>query len=316
MDTIRKSKNQHQKKYIRRQGPVTDYFLTRGEKVFHLFNNMIIYIIMLIVLIPMINVLASSFSSASAVNSGKVYLWPVDFSFEGYDMVFRYPNIWISYGNTIYYTVVGTAINIVMTLIAAYPLSRKGLPFRGFFMFLFTFTMLFSGGMIPTYLVMKTINVTHTRWAMLLPGAISVHNMIIARTFIQNIPEELREAAHLDGCSDTKYFTHVVIPLSTTLISVLTLYYAIGHWNSYFNAFLYLSDRRMMPLQIMLREVLLSTEITADTIMDSETASAIAGMSDLLKYSLIVVASAPILCLYPFLQKYFVKGVMIGSLKG
>ena len=151
---------------------------------------------------------------------------------------------------------------------------------------------------------------------MLLPGAISVYNMIIARTFIQNIPEEMREAAYLDGCSDIRYLLSIVLPLCVTMISVLTLYYAVGHWNSYFNAFLYLTNRDLMPLQILLREVLLASQIKADAVMDGDTAAALAGMSDLLKYSLIVVASAPILCLYPFLQKYFVKGIMIGSLKG
>ena len=176
--------------------------------------------------------------------------------------------------------------------------------------------MLFSGGMIPTYLVMKNIGITNTVWAMLLPGAISVYNMIIARTFIQNIPEEMREAAYLDGCSDIRYLLSIVLPLCVTMISVLTLYYAVGHWNSYFNAFLYLTNRDLMPLQILLREVLLASQIKADAVMDGDTAAALAGMSDLLKYSLIVVASAPILCLYPFLQKYFVKGIMIGSLKG
>lgn len=294
----------------------TDIYLTRSDRIFHVINNIIVSLLFLIVLLPLINVLASSFSSASAVNSGKVLLWPVDFSVIGYEKVFVYPGVWRSYGNTVFYTVAGTAINVIVTLLAAYPLSRRDLPFKGFFMFLFTFTMMFGGGMIPTYLVMKQIGVINTVWAMLLPGALSVYNMIIARTFMQNIPMDLFEAAHLDGCSDARYFTMIALPLSGTMISVLTLYYAVGHWNAYFNAFLYLNNRDLMPLQIILREVLLSTQISADAIVDGDTAAALAGMSDLLKYSLIVVASAPILCLYPFLQKYFVKGVMIGSLKG
>lgn len=294
----------------------TDRFATRGDQVFYFLNNVLIGVIMLIVLVPMINILASSFSSPSAVNSGRVYLWPVEFSLEGYTRVFNYKGVWISYGNTIFYTVVGTAINIVVTLLAAYPLARKTLPFKGFFMFMFTFTMMFSGGTIPKYLVVKNLNMLNSRWAMLLPGALSVYNMIIARTFIQNIPEDLREAAHIDGCSDVRYFFSIVLPLSATMISVLTLYYAVAHWNAYFNAFLYLTGRDKMPLQIILREILLTAQMAQDSIADSDTAAALAGMSDLMKYSLIVVASAPILCLYPFLQKYFVKGVMIGSLKG
>ena len=302
--------------FKRSQLQATDIYLTTADKTFHCVNNIIVAILLLVVLLPLINVVASSFSSASAVNSGRVLLWPVEPSVIGYEKVFTYPGIWLSYGNTLFYTVAGTAINIVMTLLAAYPLSRRDLPFKGPLMFLFTFTMMFGGGMIPTYLGMKQIGVVNTVWAMLLPGALSIYNMIIARTFLQNIPDELFEAAHLDGCSDAKYFTMIALPLSGTMISVLTLYYAVGHWNAYFNAFLYLNDRRMMPLQILLREVLLSTQISADAIVDGDTAAALAGMSDLLKYSLIVVASAPILCLYPFLQKYFVQGVMIGSLKG
>lgn len=304
------------KKRAPEQLSMADLYLTRGDKIFHAVNYTIIGIVVLIVLLPLVNVLACSFSSASAVNSGKVYLWPMDFSLEGYQKVFVYPNILRSYANTFFYTIAGTAINIVMTILAAYPLSRRGLPFKGFIMFLFTFTMMFSGGMIPNYLVMRSLGLTNTRWAMLLPGAISVYNMIIARTFMQSIPDDLREAAYLDGCSDIRYLTSIVIPLSITMLSVLTLYYAVSHWNAYFNAFLYLIDRNLLPLQVMLREVLLSSQIKADSVMDGETAAALAGMSDLLKYSLIVVASAPILCLYPFIQKYFVKGVMLGSLKG
>ncbi len=293
-----------------------DMQLTRSDRIFHAVSGGIITAILLIVLIPLLNVLASSFSSGSAVSSGKVFIWPVDFSLTGYEKVFSYPRIWRSYGNTIFYTVVGTAINIAMTLMAAYPLASRTLPFRGFFMFLFTFTMLFGGGMIPTYLVFKQIGMLNTVWAMLIPGAMSVYNMIIARTFIQGIPADLREAAHLDGCSDARYFFMIVLPLSVTMISVLTLYYAVGHWNSYFPAMMYLSDRDMMPLQILLRDVLLTATIDTASIPDGETAAAMEGMSELLRYSLIVVASAPILCLYPFLQKYFVKGVLIGSIKG
>ena len=314
------SETKLQKKLLRErtadQTSMADIYLTRGDRAFHIVNNTLIFLVTLIVLVPMINVVACSFSKASAINSGKVTLWPVGFNVEAYSMVFNYPLIWNSYGNTFFYTIAGTAINIAMTLIAAYPLARRDLPLRGFFTFLFTFTMMFSGGMIPTYLVYKQIGITNTRWAMLLPGAISVYNMIIARTFIMGIPEELREAAYLDGCSDARYFFSMVIPLSGTMISVLTLYYAVGHWNSYFNAFMYLSDRTMMPLQVLLREVLLSVSFDQSMIADAETMAAMAGMSDLMRYAMIVVASVPILCLYPFLQKYFVKGVMIGSLKG
>ena len=183
-------------------------------------------------------------------------------------------------------------------------------------MFLFTFTMLFSGGTIPNYMLIVNLKLYDTRWAMLLPGAISVYNMIIARTFIQNIPNELYEAASIDGCSDARYFFTMVIPLSVTLLSVLTLYYAVAHWNSYFDAFLYLTNRKLYPLQIVLREILIANSINANEVVDDLTMSAKQGMADLLKFSLIIVSSLPVLVLYPFVKKYFLKGVMIGALKG
>lgn len=286
------------------------------DKAFFAINGAILTVLTLIILIPLIYIVACSFSSPSAVAGGKVTLWPVDFSVEGYRRVFTYPNIWVSYGNTFFYTVFGTLINVVITLLCAYPLARKDLPLKKGIMFLFTFTMLFSGGMIPNYILVKSLGMTNTRWAMLLPNALSVYNMIIARTFIMNIPVDLLEAANIDGCNDTQYFFHVVIPLSGTLISMLVLFYAVGHWNSYFNAFLYLYDKDLMPLQIVLREVLIANSINTDSITDESSFTAIVGMSELIKYALIVVASAPILVLYPFLRRYFVKGVMIGSLKG
>lgn len=290
--------------------------VTREDRIYYLTINILVGAFMLIVLLPLINIVASSFSSPSAVSSGKVLLWPVEFSLEGYETVFENKLIGTAYLNTFFYTVTGTLINLAMTMIAAYPLARRNVPFKGFFMFLFTFTMLFSGGTIPNYMLMIDLHLINTRWAMLLPGAISVYNMIIARTFIQNIPEELYEAASIDGCSDFRYFFTMVIPLSVTLLSVLTLYYAVGHWNAYFNAFLYLSDRKLYPLQIILREILIANTINANEVVDDLTMSSKQGMADLIKYSLIIVSSLPVLVLYPFVKKYFLKGVMIGALKG
>ena len=295
---------------------VTDYYPSKVDCVFYVVNGIVLTALTLIVLIPLIYIMACYFSSAEAVAGGKVTLWPVNFSVEGYKRVFIYPNIWTSYGNTIFYTLAGTLINIVFTLMCAYPLSRRDLPFKNGIMFLFTFTMLFGGGMIPNYLLLKSLGIINTRWAMLIPGALSVYNMIIARTFIMGIPLELLEAADIDGCSDTQYFFHILLPLSGTLISVLILFYAVSHWNSYFNAFLYLYYRELMPLQIILREVLVANTISTDTITDEESFQAIIGMGELLKHALIVVSSAPILMLYPFMRRYFVKGVMLGSLKG
>lgn len=289
---------------------------TREDRLFYLVVNIFVGIFTLIILIPLINIVASSFSSPSAVSSGKVLLWPVDLSLAGYEAVFENKLIGTAYLNTFFYTVAGTLINISMTMFAAYPLARRNVPFKGVFMFLFTFTMLFSGGTIPNYMLMIDLGLINSRWAMLLPGAISVYNMIIARTFIQSIPEELYEAASIDGCSDFRYFFTMVIPLSVTLLSVLTLYYAVGHWNAYFDAFLYLSDRNLYPLQIVLREILIANTINANEVVDDLTMSAKQGMADLIKYSLIIVSSLPVLVLYPFVKKYFLKGVMIGALKG
>ena len=288
----------------------------RGDRTFYAIVNAIVGVFMLIVLIPLVNIVASSFSSPGAVSSGKVLFWPVEFSLDGYKTVFQNKMIGTAYFSTFFYTIVGTMINLAMTMMAAYALARKNLPYKGFFMFLFTFTMLFSGGTIPNYMLIVNLKLYDTRWAMLLPGAISVYNMIIARTFIQNIPNELYEAASIDGCSDARYFFTMVIPLSVTLLSVLTLYYAVAHWNSYFDAFLYLTNRKLYPLQIVLREILIANSINANEVVDDLTMSAKQGMADLLKFSLIIVSSLPVLVLYPFVKKYFLKGVMIGALKG
>ena len=290
--------------------------VAQGDRAFYAIVNAIVGVFMLVVLIPLINIVASSFSSPGAVSSGKVLFWPVDFSLDGYKTVFQNKMIGTAYFNTFFYTIVGTMINLAMTMMAAYALARKNLPYKGFFMFLFTFTMLFSGGTIPNYMLIVNLKLYDTRWAMLLPGAISVYNMIIARTFIQNIPNELYEAASIDGCSDARYFFTMVVPLSVTLLSVLTLYYAVAHWNSYFDAFLYLTNRRLYPLQIVLREILIANSINANEVVDDLTMSAKQGMADLLKFSLIIVSSLPVLVLYPFVKKYFLKGVMIGALKG
>lgn len=290
--------------------------VSAGDRLFYHITEVILGVLLLMVLVPLVYIVASSFSSPSAVSNGRVLLWPVEFSLKGYQTVFENRLIGTAYFNTFLYTVFGTLINLAMTMIAAYPLASRTLPFRGMILFLFTFTMLFSGGIIPNYMLMMNLNLINNRWVMMLPGAISVYNMIIARSFIQNIPAELHEAAAIDGCSDFRYFFTQVLPLSTTLLSVLLLYYGVAHWNSYFDAFLYLSDQKLYPLQIILREILLANSISADLVMDEETMAARQGMADLLKFSLIIVSSLPVLVLYPFLKKYFLKGVMIGALKG
>lgn len=287
-----------------------------GDRFYYTIIYILLISLALIVLYPLVYIVSASFSSPNAVSSGKVLLFPVDFSLEGYKAVFKYDDVFIGYRNTIIYTVFGTLLNVAMTMIAAYPLSRKEMPGNKMITVLFTFTMLFSGGLIPKYLVMQSLGLLDNPLSMILPGAISVTNLIIARTFIKGIPNDLSEAAMLDGCSDAKYFFKIVLPLSKAVMAVLFMYYAVGHWNAYFNAFLYLSNKDLYPLQVFLREILVMNQISADMIADPDSMVIVQGMSDLLKYSLIVVATAPILCIYPFIQKYFVKGVMIGSLKG
>jgi multiple sugar transport system permease protein/putative aldouronate transport system permease protein len=286
------------------------------DKVFYAFVYIFSFLLLLSVLYPMIFIVSASFSSGQAISTGQVKLLPVDPGIEGYKAVFKDRRVPIGYRNTIFYTVVGTLINVFMTLICAYPLARKRLPHRSGITFFFTFTMLFSGGMIPSYILLRDLHLLNTVWAMWLPGAMSIYSMIVTRTFISSaIPEELLEATQIDGCSDIKYFFLFVLPLSKAVIAVIAMMYAVGHWNAYFNAFLYLTKQELYPLQIFLREILVMNQMQND-IVDPETAMAMQGLADLLKYSLIVISSAPILCIYPFFQKYFVKGVMIGSIKG
>ena len=291
--------------------------LSQQDKTYYSVVYTLVTLLTLIVLLPLTNVLACSFSAPEAVASGKVLLWPVNFSVSGYERVFNTDEIWIGYANTLYYTIVGTFVNVFVTMICAYPLARRGLPYKSFFSFLFAFTMLFSGGLVPTYLLARSLHLLNTRWALIIPGAMGVYQMIVTRTFlVANIPQELLEMSQIDGCNDFRFFWSFVLPLSKAVIAVTAMQYAVGHWNSWFSAFLYLSDDKKYPLQMMLRRILVMNQIKASDYVDEETLVAMEGMADLLKYSLIVVATVPILCAYPFIQKYFVKGIMIGSLKG
>lgn len=290
---------------------------SREDRIFNAVIHIIIAALLIIVAYPLIFVVSSSFSSKEAVTNGQVFLWPVQFSLEGYIAVFKKADVLIGYRNTILYTTIGTIINLILTMIAAYPLSRKDLPWGKAITLLFTFTMIFNGGMIPTYMLVKGLGLMNKPLVMVSLHAISAYNLIIARTFIQNnIPGELLEAAKIDGCSDFRYFGQIVLPLSKSVIAVLTLYYAITHWNAYFNAFIYLSDRNYWPLQLFLREILVENQIDASQIVDPELMEAKQGLADLLKYSLIVVSTIPVMLLYPFIQKHFVTGVMVGSVKG
>lgn len=287
----------------------------RSDKIFDVINTLFLIFCVIMIIYPLIYIVSASFSSVQAVTSGKVWLWPVDISLAGYKAVINYPGIWTGYLNSIFYTVLGTTINIILTVLAAYPLSRKDFHGRNFFMFLFTFTMIFSGGIIPTYLVVNKLGLVNTRWAMVIPNAVAVWNVIIARTYFQSsIPKEMLEAARIDGCTDLKFLTSVVLPLSKPILAVLALFYAVMHWNAFFDALIYLKDKNLQPLQMLLRQILVMNEIDM-TNMDVVTATKFQGMRDLVKYSVIIVASVPVLIIYPFVQKYFVKGVMIGAIK-
>ena len=287
------------------------------DKLLYASTDLILLLLLLVVGYPIVYVLSCSFSSGAAVSSGRVLLWPVDFSVEGYKIVFNYKSVWTGFGNTIFYTVVGTALNMFLSVLVAYPLSRPNYQGRGFVTMLFTFTMMFHAGMIPNYLLVSNLGLINSRWALVLVAAISTYNMIIIRTYFKNsIPSELIEAARIDGCSELRTLWSIVLPLSKAVLSVVTLYYAVSHWNSYFNALLYLRDRDLQPLQVILRDILNTTKIDLAQVGDPALLERITGNADLIKYALIVVSSAPIIAAYPFVQKFFQKGVMIGSVKG
>jgi len=264
----------------------------------------------------LVYIISSSFSSPLAVSSGRVWLWPVDFSLRGYQVTLGNPQIITGYANSLFYAFFGTLISVTLTVLLAYPLSRKTFYGRNILMVFLVFTMLFSGGLIPTYLVVKYLGLLNTRWAMLLPQAIAVWQVIITRTFFQaSIPDELVEASQLDGCSDLRFLWSVVLPLSKPIIAVLVLMYAVSQWNSYFDALIYLKSPELYPLQLVLRSILILNTTTSGS-MEASAMVERQQLADLLKYSLIVVASLPVLIIYPFVQRYFVKGMLIGAVKG
>lgn len=291
--------------------------LSKTDKTFYLLVYGGLFLLFFLILYPLVYIVSASFSSAQAVVRGQVWLYPVDPSLEGYKAVFQNKQIWRSYANSIFYMVLGTAISLVLTVMAAYPLSRKDWPGRKFFMGIFTFTMIFNGGMIPTYLMVKNLRMLDTVWAIVLPSAISIYNVIVTRTYFQStITDDLREAAELDGCTDIRFLISVVVPLSGAILAVMTLFYATALWGDYFNALLYLNEQRLYPLQIILRNILILSQIGADMITDIDEIMRREGLRDLVKYAIIVVSSAPMLLIYPFIQKHFVKGVMVGAVKG
>lgn len=288
-----------------------------ADRAFSVFNYLILTIFLLVVAYPLIYVVSASFSEAKAVIGGEVWLWPVRTTVDGYDAIFKHHLIVRSFLNSIFYAVAGSAVSVTLTILAAYPLSRKDLFGRNVIMFLFFFTLLFSGGIIPTYLVVKELGMLNTRWAMILPSALSVFNMIITRTYFQTaIPDELLDAAKIDGASDFRFLRDTVIPLSGPIVAVNLLFYGVAQWNQFFLALLYLTDQKLWPLQLVLREILIQNKISAEMMPDVQELARRQNLRELLKYSLIVVATIPVLIIYPFVQKHFVKGALIGSIKG
>jgi len=285
-------------------------------KLFDAGANAISILIFVIVLYPLIFVVSASFSDPLSVMNGKMWLWPVGFTLDAYKEVLNYDSVWIGYKNSLIYTTVGTLFNIMLTTLAAYPLSRRDLPGRNVFMFLITFTMFFHGGLIPTYLVVRDLELVNTMWALIIPNAIATYNLIVMRTYFQtSIPWELQEASLIDGCSNTRLLIKIILPLSKPIIAVMVLFYAVSHWNAYFNALIYLRDEDLYPLQLVLREILIVNQSMDGAGGDfGMTEKLLLGES--IKYALIIVASIPVLIMYPFVQRHFVKGVMIGSIKG
>lgn len=289
------------------------------DKVFDAVNLVMMIILLFIFIWPLWFVVIASISNPNEVWNGNVVLLPKGFTLEAYKAVLEYKSIWIGYRNTIFYTGVGTLINVFMTVCAAYPLSRKDFAPRHFFMLMFMLTMYFGGGMIPSFLVVSKLGMIDTVWALLIPGAISTYNMIITRTYFMNsIPSSLKDAADLDGANALQYLLKVVLPLSKPILAVIALYYAVGHWNNYFSALMYINDTDLMPLQSFMRDLLISSKLTLGDMggLDAAASEAKMQLSQTLKYSSIIVSTVPVLCIYPMVQKYFVKGVMVGAVKG
>ena len=291
--------------------------MSPGDKAFTIINYAFLAIIFVVIAYPLLYVVAASFSDPQAVVRGDVVLLPVNPTLRGYKAVFQNGKIMTGFLNSFIYLFAGTALNLVMTMLCAYPLSRKEFRARGFLSMFFVFTMYFSGGMVPSYILVNKLGLLNTRWAMIIPTAMSTYNMIICRTYIVNsIPDELYEASQMDGCSPFRYLLSVVTPLSKPILAVLPLYYGVAKWNDYFNAMLYLYKDDLQPLTIVMKEILIMSQVDMTKVTDASAVSKLQGMSELLKYSTIVVASLPVMLLYPFVQKYLVKGVMIGAVKG
>ncbi len=297
-----------------KRGFVKSTFLT--DRIFDRVIFIIIILILIMVVYPLVFIVSASISEPTRVAAGDVILLPKEIIFDGYSRIFNTGTIWTGYRNTFVYVILGTTISVILTLMAAYPLSKKDLVGRNVFTFIIVFTMFFNGGLIPTYLLVKSLEMYNSIWAMIIPNAVGVWNVIISRTYFQStIPQELYDAAHMDGCTNWKSFIKIVIPLSKPVVAVITLFYSVWIWNNYFDAIIYLSDFNLFPLQLILRSILVENH-NFDLTGDIKDLLEMQRAAELVRYGVIIVSSVPILCFYPFLQKYFVKGIMIGSLKG
>ncbi|MGC6590135.1 sugar ABC transporter permease [Paenibacillus sp. LC231] len=290
---------------------------SRSERIAGVFIYIILSFITLLVLYPLFFVLIASISAPETVMRGEVWLWPKELSFVGYERLFANSELVRGFLNTLLYTTTGTALNVLMTIAAAYPLSRVDFKGRHVFTLIIVFTMFFSGGMIPNYLLVKELGMLDTIWAIIIPSAVSVWNIIIMRTFFQSsIPKEMQEAAFIDGASNMRVLLRIVLPLSGPILAVMVLFYAVGHWNSYFSALIYLSDRANYPMQLFLREILVQGQMQEMVDISDDSLARSLMDAEAIKYAAVIVTNLPMLLLYPFLQKYFVKGVMIGAIKG
>lgn len=289
-----------------------------SDKAFERINNTFVTLIVLVVIYPLIFVISASISDPAAVSTGKMWLWPVDITMDGFIKVFENKEIWMGYRNTIFYTILGTMIHLIILLPCAYALSRKEMRGKKLFLWFILFTMLFNGGLIPTYLVIKMLGMVDTIWAIVIPNVVGAWSILVARTFFQqSIPNDLVEASKIDGASDIYIFRKIVLPLSLPIIAVMALFHAVSLWNQYFTALIYLSDRGLYPLQLILREILVVNQMGLEEGGGGAMESLVeqVKMASLVKYTVIIVSSLPLLIVYPFLQRFFVQGVLIGSVK-
>ncbi len=286
---------------------------TPGEWAFDIINTIILVLIIIVTLYPFIYVLFASISNPSMIASHTgLLLWPIGFDLSSYKAVLENPNILMGYKNTIFYVLVGTSVSLLMTILTAYVLSRKGYMLKRFLTFMAVFTMFFSGGLIPFYLQVNRLGLADTRWALIFPAAMSTYNVIVMRTAFSSIPDSLEESARIDGAQDFTILFHIVLPLSLPTVAIMVLFYGVGQWNSWFNAMVFLRDRNLYPLQLILREILIlsdTSDMVTNMVVDREM------IGETIKYAPIIITTVPILLVYPFLQKYFVKGMMIGAVK-